>query len=136
MPCKYVIAMDGKLVVELWTGTVTLDELLAHKKQQTYDPAINADASLLADCTRAVFAISPDAIGQLSEMENDPQNRSKIRRYAFLVSNDVYDRAKQFSDRIKKYGKSGIIFNSLAIASTWLGIDQLKARELMDSIAG
>ena len=133
MPCKYVIAMDGNVVVELWTGTVTFDELMAHKKQLICDSAINAGASVLSDCTRAVFAISPDAISELSEMENDPHNRPRIRRYAFLVRNDVYDRAQQFAHRVDKYGKSVIIFNSLEVACTWLGIDLLKTRELMDS---
>ena len=133
MPCKYAIAMDGMVVVELWTGTVTGDELMAHKKQQVCDPSIKADASVLSDCTRAVFKISPEAINELSEMDNDANNKPKIRRYAFLVNNDAYDRARQFSDRVNKVGKSVIIFNSLEVACTWLGIDLLKTRELMDS---
>jgi hypothetical protein len=136
MPCKYAIAAHGLLVVERWTGTVAHEELLAHKAQQFRDPSIKAGASVLSDCTDAVFSISLEAIGKLSEMENNPEFQPKIRRYAFLVNNDVYARAQQFADRVNKYGKSVIIFNSLDVACLWLGIDALKLRDLMASIEG
>jgi len=136
MPCKYEIAMDGMLVVERWTGTVTHDELMTHKKNQVRDPSIKAGASVLSDCTRAVFSISLDAVNELADMETDAHNKTKIRRYAFLVNDDVYNRAQQFARRVENYGVIVIPFNSLDIACTWLGIDKLKVRDLMDSDEG
>ena len=133
MPCKYVIKMDGKVVVERWEGTVTLDELMAHKQQQVFDPSIKEGASVLSDCTGATFQISPDAIGKLSAIDNDPDARKKIARYAFLVNRDTYDRAQQFSNQVNRDGKSVIIFNSLNVACTWLGIDPLEVREALES---
>jgi hypothetical protein len=65
------------------------------------------------------FEISADAISELSAMENDPHNKSKIRRYAFLVGNDAHDKAQQFADQVDEYGKSVIIFNSPHVASVW-----------------
>ena len=132
MPCKYVIAMDGAVVVERWTGAVTLDELMAHKQQQFLDPSIKEGASVLSDCTRAAFEISADAISELSAMENDPHNKPKIRRYAFLVGNDARDKAQQFADQVDDSKKSVIIFNSLYVASAWLGMDLPKVRELIE----
>ena len=134
MPCKYVIASDGKSVVERWTGTVSRDELMMHKKQQVCDPLIKEGASVLSDCTLAVFAVSPDEISEIAAMDKDPGRNSKITRYAFLVNDDTYDRARQFSDQVNKGGKSVIIFNSVDIASIWLGLDLLTVRGLMDSI--
>jgi len=132
MPCKYVIAMDGDVVVERWTGTVTLAELMAHKRQQALDPSIKAGASVLSDCTRATIAMSPEAISELSAMDNDAANKPKIAQYAFLVSSDAYSKAQQFANQVNQYGKSVIIFNSLEVASTWLGMDPLKVRELIE----
>jgi len=136
MPCKYVVAMDGKVVIERWTGIVASQELMAHKQQQTTDPSIKAGAAVLSDCTGAVFAIAPHEIGELSAMDKDSGNASKVRRYAFLVNNDTYQLARQFSDQVNQHGKSVIIFNSMDVAASWLGLDSPQLRELVDGIAG
>jgi hypothetical protein len=136
MPCRYLVALDGKVVLERWTGTVTRHELMTHKQQQVDDPSIKLAASVLSDCTGAVFAIAPEEISALSAMDKDPDSTLKIRRYAFLVNNDTYDKARQFSDQVNQYGKSVIIFNSLDVAASWLGLDALRVRELMGNIGG
>ena len=119
MPCKLVLARDGTVVLEQWTGRVSLEELVGHKTSLANNLSLKAGASLLSDCTRASFELSPDAITKLSEMENDPNSDTRIKRYAFLVSEDDYDKAQQFSNAVKKYGKAVIVFNSLDVASTW-----------------
>jgi hypothetical protein len=128
--------MDGKVVVERWTGTVARQELMTHKQQQVKDPSIGVGASVLSDCTDAVFAIAPDEISEISAMDTDPGNALRVRRYAFLVNNDAYDLARQFSDQVNQHGKSVIIFNSIDVAASWLGLDSPRVRELMASIGG
>ena len=135
MPCKYLIAMDGIAVVELWTGEVTLDELIAHKQRLSRDPSIKAGASVLSDFTRATIEISPDGVRKLSEMDNDARGNAAISRYAFLVDYDVYDEAQLFADEVNSHGKSVIVFNSLELAATWLGMDFEKVREILQSVA-
>jgi len=134
MPCTYMVALDGKVVIERWTGTVTGQELMAHKLQQVGDPSIKLGASVLSDCTGAAFAIAPSEIRELSAMDQDPKSTLKVRRYAFLVNNDTYDKARSFSDQINKTGKSAIIFNSLDVAASWLGLEAPQVRALMDRI--
>jgi len=136
MPCKYALAMDGNVVIERWTGTITYDELMTHKTQQLGDPSIKANASVLSDCTRAVIEIPLGAIDQLSEIDNHADRSSKISRYAFLLNPDVYDRAQRFADRVSQSGKRVLIFNRLDAACKWLGLDPLKARELIDGMDG
>lgn len=136
MPCKYVIAMDGTVVLERWTGTVDRHELMTHKMQQAGDPAIKQGAAVLSDCRSAVFAIAPSDVSELSAMEQDPSNRSKVSRYAFLVNNDIYPTASRFSDQVNSQGKCVIIFNSLDVAAVWLGLDSVTVRKLMDATAG
>lgn len=135
MPCNYFIAMDGHAVVELWTGAVSLDELAAHKQRLFSDPSIQAGASVLSDFTRAEIQISPDGVRRLSAMDVDSPGNSAIHRYAFLVNYDVYDKAQLFAEEVNKHGKSVIIFNSLEVAATWLGMDLVEIREILQSIA-
>lgn len=135
MPCKYLVAMDGRVVIERWTGTVASQELMTHKQQQANDPSIKPGAAVLSDCTGAVFAIAPHEIGELSAMDKDSGSAStRVRRYAFLVNNDTYQLARQFSDQVNQHGKSVIIFNSMDVAASWLGLDSPQLRGLMDGI--
>jgi hypothetical protein len=136
MPCKYSIAMDGQLVVEQWTGTLTHDELVAHKKRLSREPSIRAGASVLTDCRRCEIQISPQAIDALSEIDNDPDNNTRVGRYAFLVNRDVYERVQRFSNQIARSGKSALIFNRLEAACQWLGIEPTQVREFIDTIQG
>jgi hypothetical protein len=127
--------MDGNAVVELWTGEVTLDELIAHKQRLSRDSSIKAGASVLSDFTRATIEISPDGVRRLSEMDNDARGDAAISRYAFLVDYDVYDKAQLFADEVNSHGKSVIVFNSLELAATWLGMEFEKVREILQSVA-
>lgn len=134
MPCKFVQAMDGDVILELWTGTVTLDEMMTHKQRLLTDSSIKASASVLSDFTRATFAVSPEDVRKLSALDNDPGGKSTIDRYAFLVDYGVYDEAQLFAEQVNRHGKSVIVFNSLELAATWLGMDYVTVRELLESI--
>lgn len=135
MSCKYVIARDGAIVLEHWTGTVTLAEMIEHKTHLAKELSLKPNASVLSDCRRATFEIPPDAISKLAEMEDDRYINSPITRYAFLVSDDVYDRAQQFVREVQKYGKTVIVFNSLDVAAVWLGMAPSEVIALEKNIA-
>ena len=134
MPCSYVIARDGAVVLELWTGTVSLTELAGHKTHLAHEPDLKPGASVLSDCRRAKFEFSPDAIGDLANMENDPASDARIARYAFLVPDEAYAMARQFADKVEDFGKTVIVFNSLDVAATWLGMDVSEVIALLESL--
>ena len=134
MPCQFVLARDGTVVLEQWAGRVSLEDLVGHKTSLAKNLSLKAGASVLSDCTRASFKFSPDAITKLSEMENDPDSDTRIKRYAFLVSESDYDKAQQFANAVEKYGKVVIVFNSLDVASTWLGMDMSEVVALLQSM--
>ena len=90
---------------------------------------------MLSDCTRAAFDISPDAVGQLSDMEAGHEREPNITRYAFLVRADAYEKARQFAKEVGRYGQTVVIFNSMDAASVWLGMDVSKVNALIESIA-
>ena len=132
MPCKYVIAEGGNLVLERWTGTVSYEELLTHKASQLRDRSINPGASVLADCRAAMFAISGDQARELSAVEGKSDYTTTVRRYALVVNDDVYDRAQVFSKRVSQHGVTAIVFSSFDIASTWLGVNPQRAAKLIE----
>lgn len=105
---------------------------MGHKTQLANNADVKAGASVLSDCRFANFEMLPDAVINLAQMENDPASDSRIARYAFLVPDDVYDMARQFAAEVEKYGKTVIIFNSLNVAATWLGMSVADVLELQD----
>ncbi len=134
MPCNYVIARDGAVVLELWTGTVSLTELTGHKTHLANEVDLRPGASVLSDCRRAEFEFSPEAIGDLANMENDPASDARIARYAFLVPDEVYAMARQFADKVEGFGKTVIVFNSLDVAATWLGMELSEVLALQERL--
>jgi hypothetical protein len=128
--------MDGQLVVEQWSGTLTYDELVAHKTQLSRDPSMRAGASVLTDCRGCEIQISPETIDKLSQIDNAPESNSRVGRYAFLVNRDVYERVQRFSNQIARSGKSALIFNRLEAACQWLGIEPSHVRELIGRSQG
>jgi hypothetical protein len=131
MPCKYAVLNEGRMVVELWVGALGYEALIEHKTQQRLDPAIRPPASVLSDCRLATVEISPEAIDQLSALENDHQGQA-VQRYAFLVKPEVYERANRFRSGVSPLGKSVLIFNRLEAACRWL---ELNAAEVSAVIA-
>ena len=51
MPVEYVVLNQGALVLELWTGIISHDELLTHEERHLNDSSIARGASVLADDT-------------------------------------------------------------------------------------
>lgn len=134
MPCKYAVSPDGRLIVERWTGDVGQAEVAMQERQLLLDPSIKDGASALSDCTRARFAIAPEPVDALASMDSEPRGTARVRHHAFLVSSDACDRAQRLAAQVERYGKGVVIFSAFDVACTWLGIDELKARELMDGL--
>lgn len=40
MPVEYVVLNQGALVLEVWTGTISHDEVLAHERRHLSDSSI------------------------------------------------------------------------------------------------
>jgi hypothetical protein len=49
MPVEYVVLNQGTLILELWAGIISHDELLAHERRHLRDSSIACGASVLAD---------------------------------------------------------------------------------------
>lgn len=123
MPHSYAVLNNGHVVVEFWTGQVTHDELLAHEQRHLSDPSIKAGAAVLVDAERAQFGTTTDEIKDVVAMYGRAVGRLKVGRMALLVNKDTYQRALVFLKEVEGYGVKVIVFSTLDIACTWLGLD-------------
>ena len=123
MPNVYAVVNDGRAVVEFWTGQVTHEELMAHEQRHLSDPSIQAGASILVDAERAQFGTTTEEIKELAALYGRAVGRLKVGRIALLVNKETYQRALIFLKEVEGYGVKVIVFSTLDVACTWLGID-------------
>lgn len=129
MPNNYAVLNSGSAVVEFWTGQVTHDELLAHERRHLSDPSVKPGAAVLVDAERAHFGTTIDEVKELADLYGQVIGRLKVGRMALLVNKETYERALIFFKEVEGYGVKVIVFNSLDIACTWLGLDVNVARK-------
>ena len=123
MPNAYMVAGDGKVVLERWIGTVTHEELLAHERAQIRDPAIRPGAVMLVDATQARFETPLEAVHELLDLHRAADDR-RVVKCAMLVNNETYEQAQLFAAQAGKLGVSIIVFSLIDTACLWLGIDR------------
>lgn len=123
MPIDYVVAMDGALVVEVWHGDITVDELYGHRKEQAADRLIVDGARILADIRRASFeGITENHMAAFAETYRATEATPRARTLAF-VATDGFSMARTYEKASRTFLRNVVVFTSLATACKWLGID-------------
>ena len=123
MPVEYVVLNQGALVLELWTGTISHDEVLAHERRHLSDSSIARGASVLVDAASASFETMPEAVHEVTDLYRRSGEKLRVGKSAVLVNESAYDRARLYERQATDLGVRVILFNSLDIACAWLGID-------------
>ncbi len=123
MPVKYVVLNQGTMVVELWTGTISHEEVLAHERRHLSDSSIARGASVLVDATSASFETTPEAVHEVTDLYRRSGEKLRVGNSAVLVNASAYDRARLYERQATDLGVRVILFNSLDVACVWLGID-------------
>ncbi|MDO9118307.1 MAG: hypothetical protein Q7U39_10135 [Nitrospira sp.] len=134
MPNNYAVLNDGSVVVELWTGQVTHDEVLAHGRRHLSDPLVKPGAAVLVDAERAHFSTTIDEVKEIVDLYGQVIGRLKVGRMALLVNRETYERALVLLKEAEGYGVKVIVFNSPDIACTWLGLDVNVARAQLQAL--
>jgi hypothetical protein len=134
MPNNYAVLNEGSVVVEFWTGPVTHEELLAHERRHLSDPSVKPGAAVLVDAERAHFGTTVDEVKELAELYGQVIGRLKVGRMALLVNKETYERALVLLKEAEGYGVKVIVFNSIDIACTWLGLDVNVARAQLQTL--
>ena len=123
MPIRYAVAMDGALVVELWYGDITLDELYEHREQQAGDLSIVNGARVLADIRRASFqGISENQMAAFARSYRATEDRPQARSLAF-VATDGFSKAQAYEKASRTFLRNVVVFTSFSTACKWLGMD-------------
>ena len=134
MPVEYVVLNQGALVVELWTGTISHDEVLAHERRHLSDSSIARGASVLVDANNASFETTPEAVHEVIDLYRRSGENLRVGKSALLVNRLAYDRAQLYERQASDCGVTVILFNSLNIACTWLGIDVMMVRKELEKL--
>jgi hypothetical protein len=123
MPVEYVVLNQGTMVVELWTGTISHDEVLAHERRHLSDSSIARGACVLVDAINASFETTPEAVHEVTDLYRRFGEKLRVGKSAVLVNESAYDRARLYERQAADIGIPVILFNSLDVACVWLGID-------------
>jgi len=135
MPVDYVIARNGSLVVELWTGSISHRELIDHEREQLQDSGIGPGALVLVDARQAAFPETTfDLMHELSDLHGRKDNRATFSRVAIVMHGDDYDKSRMLEDLARPMGVDVITFSNFDVACTWLGVSPVEAGQLLASI--
>ena len=134
MPVKYVVLNQGSLVLELWTGVVSHEEVLTHERQHLSDASIVPGASVLVDATGASFETSMEAVHEVTDLYRRSIEKLRVGKAALLVNESTCDRARVYEKQATDLGLRVILFNSLDVASAWVGVDVTRAGEAFEKL--
>ena len=134
MPVTYVVLNQGSLVLELWMGAISHEEVLTHERQHLSDASIARGASVLIDATGASFETSMEAVHEVTDLYRRSIEKLRVGKVSLLVNASTYDRAQVYEKQATDLGMRVILFNSLDVASAWLGVDVTRAREAFEKL--
>ena len=134
MPDTYVVLNQGSLVLELWAGGVSHEEVLTHERQHLSDASIARGASVLVDATGASFETTTESVHEVTDLYRRSIEKLRVGKAALLVNEATYDRARVYEKQSIDHGLRVILFNSLDVASAWVGVDVTKAREALERL--
>lgn len=134
MANKYIVLEGGKFFIEKWEGLISHEELITHEREQLLDDSISHGAVGLVDARSAVFESGDDLANDVIKDYTNPNNKTSISKYAWLVGDESYEKARTLEREMQKCGLSVIVFNDLQTACTWLGKDSKEIQKHLDSI--
>jgi hypothetical protein len=123
MSIVYRIDHAQGITLVLWDGVVTADEYLAHVRQLLSDadwpPHRHRQLGDLR--TASVDAIDEATLETAAALFGKHPEISHFK--TAILASEAFNKAVIFKRFISRYRPSVIMFNSLDIACTWLGID-------------
>ena len=135
MPVKCLTTDDGHLVIERWVGAISGAELAAHSQRLSEDPKTVREAKVLVDARLAEFPETDfDLARELAKLDGTTDRKARHAMCAAIFRGGDFDRAKEWETRARDQGLNVIVFSTLEVACTWLGIDPVETRELLNSL--
>ncbi|MGR6873178.1 hypothetical protein ACU6U9_12915 [Pseudomonas sp. HK3] len=122
MANDYGVFNQGAVVLEYWSGVITLDELLKHELQQSEDSLIQKCSMVLVDCRDALFKVDQTGVKIFSQHILARQKYT-FKKVALLINPNTWDIASDYSEQFWGSDNTVMAFHSLDAASVWLDLD-------------
>ena len=121
MPATYQIDASRKLVLSKAIGVLTAAEMFAHDASLHADPLFQPYYSNLADFSEATDV---QATGmEIRRLADESPFRSGARRAFVVPAPLLYGVARMFQIFTEEHGVDMQLFDEVALASRWLGIE-------------
>jgi hypothetical protein len=126
------------LCVSVWDGVVTDEQRRQHMATLEADPEWGAGGLLLTDLTGVSAARRPTAKQVLETAADFSERLAPMVRDAkwAMVAGETFVLAQRFGSYLEEEVPRLIVFNDLATACTWLGVDGAEVGTLLDELRG
>jgi len=121
MPIEYEVDETNNVIVATGTGVVGDEDFLDYVQRFLADARIRSGYRELVDLTRATKgAISPDLFDRIAQMDRERPDQQPGSRTAIVVPDSAsFQLASAYG---LKAQAPVIVFSSLDVARTWLGL--------------
>jgi len=126
----------SRISVDVWHGTVDVLEAARHVERLAAEPEWGVQGSILTDLTSIAEESrpSPEDLKQIATMFIEHMgDRVRDAKWAVLA-NLTFEDATIFSQYVEPNAPRLIVFNDLATACAWLGIDEADVRPIIDEL--
>lgn len=133
---QYFVLNQGTLVLEVWKGTFTLDDVIAQQKRKLNDPRILPQATFLSDLRLADMPLPNEQ--EVAEVVNTYQDDSNATNYAKAVvvvpDDGQFKAAVEFQEQAKPIGLQTVVLSNMESACDMLKIPLDRIQQLVDSV--
>lgn len=135
MPIGYKIAHGGRLLVEVWSGPITREDLMSHHERYLNDAGIVPGRAEFVDITRASGPrIGEEEIEQFVDGYRAHSAKMINTNIAIVASGAGFDQALMYERMSTPHLITVVVFNEINTACTWLGADEREVRALVRDV--
>jgi hypothetical protein len=125
MPMTYTIDSARSLVTAVGTGTLTDDDVLAHRQVLTSDPQFSQTMRELSDLRQVTdFRVTVACIRAMVAADVKTVSAGGMHKLAVVTDNDVaYGMSRMYQALDDPHIRSVGVFRTYEEAAAWLGIE-------------
>jgi hypothetical protein len=136
MGIAYCCDKDIGITVTVWDGVVTPEEWRAHIRRQDADPDWPTGPAFLGQLTtaRGLSAFDASVVDEMRALYRD-RAKQLARIRSAVVSDRAFGASGQLEQAVAETsGVRNIMFNDVATACMWLGVDVSAVQTIIDRL--
>jgi hypothetical protein len=135
MGIAYRFTPDGRGVLVVWDGTVTLNDWRDHLRSMLADPAYRAAKAQLADVRFVSLDQSFTDEGIRETISRIGSQRAQVAGMQLaILAGRHWSKAKLVESALRPLSVAPIVFNDTRTAFAWLGLDPADASAMIDEL--